>query len=109
MVNRSYVLAARSTPIGAIDLNDTGFRKALLRMTAVLLGSICGLAQAESLFEDSNLASFNVIPDVVAEGVKPYDEQLWKTGIRIDGKVCCVFVKKMLQDNSTWEMPDWLE
>jgi hypothetical protein len=150
MVARSYILAARSTPIGAIDLNDRGFSKALLRVAAVLLGSICGLTQAESLFEDSNLASFEVIPDVVAEGVKPYDEQRWKTGKRIDGKACCdrklyrvdgkkivvlshqganflvilitdnatrmfiakspgVFVEKILQDDSTWEIPDWLE
>ncbi|MFT4721552.1 MAG: hypothetical protein ACI9SB_002729 [Candidatus Azotimanducaceae bacterium] len=150
MVNRSYVLAARSTPIGAIDLNDTGFRKTLLRITAVSLGSICGLAPAESQFENTNLASFEVIPDVVAEGVKPYDERLWKTGKRIDGNACCdrklyrvdgkkivvlshqganflvilitdnvtrmfiakspgVFVEKMLQNNSTWEIPDWLE
>jgi hypothetical protein len=72
-----------------MDLNDMGFRKAAPWLTVVLLFLACGQTQAESLFESSNLASFGVIPDVIADGVKPYDERLWDTEKRIDGKPCC--------------------
>lgn len=65
------------------------FRKALPWLTAVLICLACGQTHAESLFENSNLASFGVFPDFVANGVEPYDDRLWDTDKRINGNLCC--------------------
>jgi len=55
----------------------------------VLLLLTGGQAQAESLFDNTNLALFEGLPDVLADGIKPYDERLWEIGERIGGKRCC--------------------